>query len=176
MIVSATRVRASAIGRPEDRVIVRMDHSGIIHTRLMVTKNEQWPSLPYDAWKDTYATLHMWTQIVGKIALAQAPPVNHSWAIPCWSRREGWPRSAAARRSLVHDGVRFRRPPADHADVGRPVQHVEAGAAFGRGLLPRAHGDADAMGLPVKIWPIAVEIPVPIRLDTDEVHHTYDAA
>ena len=47
----------------------------------MVTENEQWPSLPYDEWKDTYATLHMWTQIVGKIALAQAPPLNHSWAI-----------------------------------------------------------------------------------------------
>ena len=47
----------------------------------MMTENEQWPSLPYDEWKDTYATLHMWTQIVGKIALAQAPPVNHSWAV-----------------------------------------------------------------------------------------------
>src|SRR5476651_628400 len=42
---------------------------------------DRWPSLPYDAWKDTYATLHMWTQVVGKIALALAPPLNHSWAI-----------------------------------------------------------------------------------------------
>src|SRR6185436_11848429 len=42
---------------------------------------ESWPALPYEAWKDTYATLHMWSQIVGKIALAQAPPINHSWAI-----------------------------------------------------------------------------------------------
>ena len=40
---------------------------------------ELWPALPYDAWKDTYATLHMWTQVVGKVALAQAPPLNHSW-------------------------------------------------------------------------------------------------
>ena len=45
------------------------------------TPNEPWPALPYDAWKDTYATLHMWTQVVGKIALALAPPLNHSWAI-----------------------------------------------------------------------------------------------
>src|SRR5262245_32977301 len=43
--------------------------------------DEAWPALPYDAWKDTYATLHMWAQIVGKVALAQAPPLNHSWAI-----------------------------------------------------------------------------------------------
>ena len=42
---------------------------------------ELWPALPYDEWKDTYATLHMWTQIVGKIALAQAPPINHCWAV-----------------------------------------------------------------------------------------------
>jgi len=43
--------------------------------------DERWPALPYDAWKDTYATLHMWTQVVGKIALALAPPLNHSWGI-----------------------------------------------------------------------------------------------
>ena len=47
----------------------------------MLTENEQWPPLPYDEWKDTYATLHMWTQIVGKIALALAPPLNQSWAV-----------------------------------------------------------------------------------------------
>jgi uncharacterized protein DUF5996 len=39
------------------------------------------PALPYEAWKDTYATLHMWTQIVGKIALAHAAPLNHCWAV-----------------------------------------------------------------------------------------------
>src|SRR6266513_5687859 len=42
--------------------------------------DELWPALPYDAWKDTYATLHMWTQIVGKVALAQAAPLNHCWS------------------------------------------------------------------------------------------------
>src|SRR4051794_25762253 len=41
---------------------------------------ERWPALPYDAWHDTYATLHMWMQVVGKVAHAQAPPLNHSWA------------------------------------------------------------------------------------------------
>jgi len=40
--------------------------------------DERWPELP-DAWKDTYATLHMWTQVVGKIARAQAPPLNRPW-------------------------------------------------------------------------------------------------
>src|ERR1700730_8297665 len=50
--------------------------------RVMTTETDElWPALPYEAWKDTYATLHMWTQVVGKIALALAPPLNHSWAI-----------------------------------------------------------------------------------------------
>src|SRR5690242_11306949 len=40
-----------------------------------------WPPLPLDAWRDTYATLHLWTQIVGKVRLALAPPLNHWWAV-----------------------------------------------------------------------------------------------
>ena len=43
--------------------------------------NELWPDLRFELWKDTYETLHMWLQVVGKVALAQAPPLNHSWAI-----------------------------------------------------------------------------------------------
>lgn len=39
----------------------------------------QWPALPFQEWKDTYATLHMWTQMVGKIRLVQTPWINHSW-------------------------------------------------------------------------------------------------
>ena len=40
---------------------------------------ERWPSLPLDAWSDTYATLHLWAQIVGKVRLVQTPWVNHAW-------------------------------------------------------------------------------------------------
>ena len=53
---------------------------------------QAWPELPYDAWKDTYATLHLWTQVVGKVALAQAPPLNHSWAIAMQVTPAAWPR------------------------------------------------------------------------------------
>jgi hypothetical protein len=42
---------------------------------------QAWPSLPYEAWSDTCATLHRWIQIVGKIRLAQSPWVNHSWHV-----------------------------------------------------------------------------------------------
>ena len=39
----------------------------------------QWPALPAESWRDTYATLHMWTQIIGKICLALTPRTNHFW-------------------------------------------------------------------------------------------------
>jgi hypothetical protein len=45
---------------------------------------EVWPSLPLEEWKETYATLHMWTQIVGKIRLVQSPLVNHWWQVPLY--------------------------------------------------------------------------------------------
>jgi hypothetical protein len=48
-----------------------------------------WPALPLDAWRDTYATLHMWTQIVGKVRLALSPPVNPSRAAAAAARPSG---------------------------------------------------------------------------------------
>ena len=79
---------------------------------------ERWPPLPYDAWKNTYATLHMWTQIVGKVALALAPPLNHSWGIAFQVTPRG-----LSTRPLPHTGRTFTIefdfvvPPARHPDV-----------------------------------------------------------
>ena len=47
----------------------------------MNKERDRWPALPLASWADTYATLHMWTQVVGKIRLALAPPVNHWWHV-----------------------------------------------------------------------------------------------
>src|SRR2546425_6278476 len=51
--------------------------------------DDAWPRLPLAEWRDTYATLHMWTQIVGKLRLAQTPWVNHSWHIPLYVTARG---------------------------------------------------------------------------------------
>ena len=49
---------------------------------IVPTMNDEvWPPLPYEEWKDTCATLHMWMQIVGKITIKLAPPLNHGWGI-----------------------------------------------------------------------------------------------
>ena len=68
----------------------------------MPSKTETWPELPYAAWKDTCATLQLWTQIVGKIRLAQTPWLNHSWHVTLYVTR--------ARADHVADSV-WRRAP-----------------------------------------------------------------
>ena len=54
-----------------------------------VPDDSRWPELPYAAWQDTCATLHLWTQIVGKIRLAQTPWLNHSWHVPLYVNARG---------------------------------------------------------------------------------------
>ncbi|HEY3350529.1 MAG TPA: DUF5996 family protein [Thermoanaerobaculia bacterium] len=138
--------------------------------------DERWPPLPYDAWKDTYATLHMWTQIVGKVALALTPPLNHSWGIAF----QVTPRGLSTRR-LSH-GRRTFTMEFDFV-AHRLVVKASDGEERSVRLEPRTVADfyravmallAD-MGLGVKIWPVPVELPSPgIRFDEDVVHRSYD--
>jgi len=51
--------------------------------------NESWPPLPLEEWQDTFATLHMWTQIVGKVRLARAAMLNHWWQTPFYVTPRG---------------------------------------------------------------------------------------
>ncbi|HEX5707098.1 MAG TPA: DUF5996 family protein, partial [Pyrinomonadaceae bacterium] len=55
---------------------------------------EVWPALPLGEWRDTYATLHMWTQIVGKVRLVLSPHVNHWWEVPLYVTPRGLTTSA----------------------------------------------------------------------------------
>src|SRR5436853_1591054 len=51
--------------------------------------SDAWPALPLDGWKDTYATLHRWTQIVGKVRFARTPWINHSWHVTLYVTARG---------------------------------------------------------------------------------------
>src|SRR5271155_1404009 len=57
--------------------------------KIVMESSEAWPALPLNAWADTYATLHMWTQIVGKVRLALSPRVNHWWEVPLYVSARG---------------------------------------------------------------------------------------
>jgi hypothetical protein len=136
---------------------------------------ETWPALPYEAWKDTYATLHMWTQVAGKVALAQAPAMNHSWAIAMQVTPRG-----LSTRVLPHG----RRTFVIEFDFIEHRLEIRSSDGMTRTLAlePRSVAEFYAqvmemlreMELPVKIWPMPVEIPSPIRFDEDTVHHSYD--
>jgi hypothetical protein len=137
--------------------------------------SELWPALPYAAWQDTYATLHMWSQIVGKIALAQAPPINHSWAVSLHVTAQG-----LATRNLPHGSRSFsiEFDFVDHRLVIRTTDGDERAlplnsrsvAQFYREVMDALRG----MALPVTIKSMPVEIPAPIRFEDDTVHHSYD--
>jgi hypothetical protein len=144
---------------------------------MTTARDQTWPALPYDAWKDTYATLHMWSQLVGKVALALAPPLNHSWGIALHPTARG-----LATRLLPH-GDRALTLELDFISH-RLVIRTADGDVRELALEPRSVADFHrdliatlaAMSLPVRIWPVAVELPVAIRLDTDTDHHAYDPA
>ncbi|MDE2054938.1 MAG: hypothetical protein KGI62_09680 [Xanthomonadaceae bacterium] len=134
-----------------------------------------WPALPYDAWKDTYATLHLWSQVVGKIALALAAPLNHCWAVALRVTPRG-----LATRPLPH-GERTFTIEFDFIDHQLRV-HMSDGETRTLALAPHSVADfyrelmatLEAMRLPVKILPTSTELPKPIRLDRDTQHHAYD--
>jgi hypothetical protein len=134
-----------------------------------------WPALPYDAWKDTYATLHLWSQVVGKIALARAAPLNQSWAVALRVTPRG-----LTTRPLPH-GKRSFTIQFDFIDR-QLLMSTSDGVTRSLELKPRSVADfyralldtLDDMGLPVKIRPTSTELPQPIRLDRDTEHHSYD--
>ena len=136
--------------------------------------DDVWPVIP-ESWADTYATLHMWSQVVGKVALALAPPLNHSWGIAMQVTPRG-----LATRPLPHG----RRSFTIEFDFVEHHLHIRVSDGSHRSLTlePRSVADfhallmttLDAMQLPVRIWPMPVELPAPIRF-TDDVRSSYDA-
>ncbi len=135
-----------------------------------------WPGLPLEAWRDTYATLHMWTQIVGKIRLSQSPPVNHWWQVTLYVTARG------LTTSPMPYGRRIFQIDFDFVDQALVVRTGEDGvrslplvpqsvAAFYRSLMATLR----SLEIEVPLWPMPVEVPDPIRFDEDEVHRAYDA-
>jgi hypothetical protein len=134
-----------------------------------------WPALPLDAWEDTYATLHLWSQVVGKIALAQAPPLNHSWGVALHLTPRG-----LTTLVLPHDSRTFtiEFDFIDHQLVVRTsdgdTERLPLEPRTVADFYARVTGLLSDMRLPVRIWPVAVELPSPIRLDQDVDHRSYD--
>ena len=137
--------------------------------------NERWPALPYEEWLDTYATLHMWTQVVGKVALARAAPLNHSWAIALQVTARG------LSTVMLPHGARSFTIAFDFIDHQLVIETSD-GERRALPLRPQSVADfyAEVIGtlndmrLPVRIWSTPVEIPSPVPFERDSVHHAYD--
>ena len=134
-----------------------------------------WPELPYTAWKDSYATLHLWTQIVGKIRLAQTPWLNHSWHVVLYVTPRGLTTSA------IPFGTRAFQLDFDFLDHVLRASTSEGGQKE-IGLFPRSVADFYAgimrmlaeLGIEVRINELPNEIPDAIRFSEDHVHASYD--
>jgi hypothetical protein len=139
--------------------------------------SERWPALPLGAWSDTYATLHMWTQIVGKVRMALTPPVNHWWHVPLYVTSRGLDTSPIPYRDDTFE-VTF-----DFVDHALRIT-TNTGRTGGFELRPCAVADfyrdfmaaLDGLGITTRIWPVPVEIPNPIRFTEDRQHAAYDRA
>jgi len=134
------------------------------------------PDLPFDEWKDTLATLHMWTQIVGKVRLNLCSLVNHWWNVPLYLTARGLTTSA-----MPFDGgvveIRF--------DFIAHTLIIETSRGGPRVISLKPQSVADfyqqfmsalaELGIGAKIWTMPVEIPDPIAFERDRVHASYDA-
>jgi Family of unknown function (DUF5996) len=141
-----------------------------------MTQSDRWPALPLAEWKDTYATLHMWTQIVGKVRLALCPNINHWWGTSFYLTARGLTTSAMPYKNGVVE-MRF-----DFIDHLLQIQ-TSLGDSKTIRLAPRSVADfysefmsvLHSLGIDVKVWSMPVEIPRPVRFNLDENHTSYDA-
>jgi len=135
-----------------------------------------WPELPLEGWKDTYATLHIWTQIVGKVRLALSPYANHWWQVPLYVSASGLTTSLIPYPGwafeiefnfLEHKLVISSCNGQQEVLALRPQSVASFYAEFMAALK--------SLGIEVRIWPMPVEIANPIRFDQDTEHVSYDA-
>jgi hypothetical protein len=139
------------------------------------SRDQAWPALTLADWKDTLETLHMWTQIVGKVRLAISPYLNHWWEVPLYVSARGLTTSPIPYSGGIFE-IEF-----DFIEHALRIE-TSRGETEVLELAPRTVADfyADLMetlhslAIPVKIWPMPVEIPNPIRFDQDTTHASYD--
>src|SRR5450755_194958 len=134
-----------------------------------------WPELPTAAWRETYETLHLWTQIIGKIRLARSPWLNHSWHVALYVTTRG------LTTSPIPDGARAFQIDLDFIDHalrvstsdGATRQSALAGQSVA-GFYTSIIADLAELGIHVVIDEMPNELPEPIRFSLDQKHASYD--
>jgi len=138
-------------------------------------KEELWPALPLEAWQDTCVTLHMWSQIIGKIRLGLAPMVNHWWQVPLYVTSRGLTTSPMPYGSRIFQ-IDFDF--IDHklyikSDNG-DSREVELKSRSVADFYKETMESLDSMGISVSIWTKPVEVEERILFEEDHRHSSYD--
>jgi hypothetical protein len=140
-----------------------------------ITPQLPWPELPTAAWRETYATLQLWTQIVGKIRLVRTPWLNHSWHVALYVTARG------LTTSPIPDGIRTFQIDIDFIDHALLISTSD-GATRGFALAGQSVASFYAavmaaladLGIHIEIDEIPNELPEPIRFSQDTQHASYD--
>jgi hypothetical protein len=141
----------------------------------MSTVETRWPKLPLAEWNDTYATLHMWTQVVGKVRLGLSPAINHFWGCTLY----------VSSRGLTTSPIPYERGAFEvlFDFVAHSLEiTTSAGETRAFRLQPRTVAEfyaefmsaLESLGIQAKVWTMPVEVPRPVRFNLDERHKSYD--
>jgi hypothetical protein len=138
-------------------------------------QEERWPALPFAEWKDTYATLHMWTQIVGKVRLALGADVNHYWGVALYVTARGLTTSPIPYDKGIFE-VRFDFI-AHHLEIATSLGETRSFrlapstvAEFYREFMAAL----ESLGIHAQVWAMPVEVPRPVQFNIDDTHGSYD--
>jgi Family of unknown function (DUF5996) len=140
-----------------------------------ITTPDSWPELPLEVWQGTYDTLHMWTQVVGKVRLALSPLINHWWEVALYVNARGLTTSAIPYGEGVFE-VQF------DFIAHKLIIETSWDSSKTLGLRPQSVAAFYAefmaalrsLGIEVKIWSMPVEVPNPVAFDQDTKHASYD--
>jgi hypothetical protein len=143
-----------------------------IHT---ASQQDIWPSLPWETWQDTCNTIHLWTQIIGKIRLKLTPKINHCWEVPLYVTAKGLTTSPIPYKSsifqidfdfLAHEMQIIK----DNGEIRslelRPISVAE--------FYQETMTALNSLGIEVNIWTTPVEIPDRTPFEQDTKHNSYD--
>lgn len=139
------------------------------------TDPDGWPALRVADWEPTRDTLHMWTQVVGKVRLAHAPLVNHWWQVPLYVSARGLTTSAIPYRTRVFDiefdlcGHRLVIRDSTGASREFPLAPMSVADFYGRIMTA-----LDELGIATRIQARPNEVPTAIPFAADTVHASYD--
>jgi uncharacterized protein DUF5996 len=135
-----------------------------------------WPDLPYSSWHETAATLHLWTQIVGKVRLSLTPWVNHSWQVPLYVTARGLGTSPIPFGTEI---VEVEFDFIDHRLLACTSRGDERAFALEQQSVADFYSRAimllSQVGVPISINDLPSELPGPVRFPEDRAHRSYDA-